>query len=205
MSSVPVRRHALGLPAGSIRATHVLMIVGLVCAMILVPTERIRPIPPYLIYLLFMILGHFFAAHGATIAAAGTHGPSPLYLPAGLVRLIVVLALAGAIGWQLYQNEARLHEQFNLSVEELKTQPFLPLILLGAFFLGILVRAVVGRFPPVALQDLEAWLSLLALVGLGIAGIIHLVIQTAVVESIPMPIWEGSLAAVIAFYFGERS
>ena len=46
MSTVPVpvkKRHALGLPAGSIRAAHVLMIVGLFCLILLV--LLIPPVP----------------------------------------------------------------------------------------------------------------------------------------------------------------
>lgn len=202
MSTGPARRHALGLPAGSIRAAHVLMIVGLVCAILLVPGQTPQPIPPYLIYLLFMILGHFFTA----IHSSGS-GNTPLYLPVGLLRLVIFVALAGTVGWMLFHDEPRLQAQFERSVDELKTQPFLPLILLGAFFFGVLVRAIVGReFPPVALQDMEAWLSLLALCGLGIAVIYHVFIAPTLVEQTPsMPMAEAVLAAVIAFYFGERS
>jgi len=63
----------------------------------------------------------------------------------------------------------------------------------------------VGREdPPQWLQDLEAWLSILAMVGIVIASVIHLVIGWGV-ESISLPTWEAVLGSVIAFYFGERS
>lgn len=202
MSTVVVpRRHALGLPPGSVRAVHVLMIVGLVCAILLHPNHM--PIPPYLLYLLFMVLGHFFAAHGVTIAASHA---SPLYLPAGLIRVLVIVALGGSIGWKLYSEEAALYQQFEQSIDLLKAQPFLPLVLLGAFFLGVSVRAIVGReAPPVALQDIEAWLSIMASVGLGIAVIYHLIIAPTLEHPTSLPEAEAVLAAVIAFYFGERS
>src|SRR5439155_24880207 len=98
-NNVPVRRHALGLPAGSIRAAHVLVIVGITCALIVNPQNLEIPIPAYLIYLTFLILGHYFASHGNTIAPRDSDQHSPLYLPGGTVRFLIILALGGAIGW----------------------------------------------------------------------------------------------------------
>jgi hypothetical protein len=195
------RRHALGLPAGSIRAAHTLSIVGLSCAMLLVPTQQVQPLPPYLTYLLLMVVAHYFAHRSDVVA-----GHHPLYLPRGLVRFIVMAALLGTIGWCFYSDPDRLKAQFDLSVDALKLEPFLPLCIVGAFFFGVIIRGVVGREnPPMALQDLEAWLSLLSIVGLCIAGIIHLIIMPTVETAISMPTWEAILASVIAFYFGERS
>ena len=202
-----VRRHALGLPAGSIRALHVLIIVGLTCAIIAWPGERMVAIPAYLIYLLFLMLGHYFASHGVSIAGGDAGHASPLYLPGGTVRLLVILALGGAIGWKLYSNPEGLQRQFEASVQALAEQPLLPAMILGGFFAGVILRTLVGRTnPPQWLQDFEAWLSILALVGLGVAAMIHLVIVPSLeVPWLPLPMWEGILGAVIAFYFGERS
>jgi hypothetical protein len=205
MSTIPLtpRRHALGLPAGSVRAMHTLLIVGLFCAMLLVNTKVLLPIPPYLIYLLFMVLGHYFAHRSGAVSGSGYH---PLYLPRGFVRLLVMAALIGTIGWCLYNNPDKLQNQFDMSIDQLKQEPYLPLSILGAFFFGVLVRAVVGREnPPYFLQDMEAWLSLISVVGLGVAVIIHLIIMPSVESAISMPMWEAVLASVIAFYFGERS
>ena len=206
MAPVPIpKRHALGLPAGSIRAVLAFMEVVLVDIVLLVTTRQPVPvpIPPYLIYLLFMILGHFFAAHGHSIGA-GQH--SPLYLPGGFFRILLILALGGALVWRLVNDPAGLETQFDKSVDELKKQPYLPLILLGGFFIGVMVRMIVGRDnPPMFLQDAEAWLSLLAVVGISVAGIIHGIINPNVDNPISMPNFEGFLAVMIAFYFGERS
>jgi hypothetical protein len=204
--ATPLKRHALGLPAGSIRSVLALMVVALVCIVLLVPNRQgnMAPIPPYLIYLIFMILGHFFAAHGHTIGS-GQH--SPLYLPAGFVRIVIILALGGALAWRGFSDPSGLEGQFQKSVVELGTQPYLPLLLLGGFFLGVLVRMVVGREnPPIFLQDAEAWLSLLAVVGMTIAAIIHGIINPSLGgDPASAPHWEGFLAVMIAFYFGERS
>src|SRR5262245_561512 len=207
MNSVPVRRHALGLPAGSIRAAHMLVIVSIVCALILNPRDIPVPIPAYLIYLLFLMLGHYFASHGTSIAARDSGQSSPLHLPAGTIRLLVIVALCGTVGWKYSQNPDSLQQQFELSLEGLKDQPFLPVIILGAFLAGVVLRSIVGRTnPPKWLQDFEAWVSILALVGLGVAAVIHLIVTASLeVPWMPLPTWEGILGAVIAFYFGERS
>lgn len=207
MSTMPTtpRRHALGLPPGSIRATHLLLVVALVCVSILMPTRSAHPepIPAYLVYLLLLTLGHYFAhrSHVKTVGEA-----HPLYLPKGVIRFLVMAALAGAIGWKLYSNPADLKAQFELTIDQLKGEPIMPLLVLGGFFLGVLVRAVVGRdSPPQSLQDLEAWLSLISTLGLALAAIIHIVINPSISSPLDLPHWEGFLAAIVAFYFGERS
>jgi hypothetical protein len=202
IATVP-KRHALGLPAGSIRAAHTLLIVGLFCAMLLVNAKTTLPISPYLIYLLFMVLGHYFAHRSGAGAGSEYH---PLYLPRGFVRFVVMVSLIGTIGWCLYNNPDKLEAQFTASLDALKLEPYLPLCILGAFFLGVVVRAIVGREnPPYFLQDMEAWVSLISIVGLGVAAIIHLIIVPSVTSTVSMPIAEAILASVIAFYFGERS
>jgi hypothetical protein len=202
----PVRRFALGLPAGSIRAGLVLGVVALICAIILIPSKGVVAIPPYLIYLLFMMLGHYFAAHGVTIATRDDPAPSPLYLPGGVVRFLIVVVLLGCFGYKMYDDAAGLQSQFEASLDALKKQPEMPLVILGAFILGVLVRSIVGRTNPPALwQDIEAWFSLLAFVGLSIAAVIHIIIDPSLEERLMLVVWESSVGGVIAFYFGERS
>ena len=206
MSTMPVtvKRSALKLPAGSVRAIHVLGIVALVCAIILMPGHQ--TIPPYLIYLLFMMVGHYFAAHGVTIATREDSSPSPLYLPGGTVRVLIILILAGCVGWKLYDDRDGFQAQFAASLDALKTQPYLPLAILGGFFVGVALHSLVSRKdPPAAWQDFEAWVSLIALIGLAIAAIIHLVIDPSTEVKVMIPTFDACLGAVVAFYFGERS
>lgn len=202
MSSVLVKRHALGLPAGSIRSALAFLIVGLVCIMLLVPAHP--PMAPYLVYLLFLVLGHLFTHH-ATLDTS----PGPLYLPVWFVRLLIIAAIGATVAVKIFvfQDTPGLQDQFSKTLDEMKGQPFLPLLLLGGFFVGVLVRALVGREnPPAILQDLEAWLSLIAIVGLCIAAIILLVIAPSTETGhVATPTWDSFLSVIIAFYFGERS
>lgn len=192
------------LPAGSVRAIHVLGIVALICAIILLPDSK--TIPPYLIYLLFILLGHYFAAHGVTIATRDEPAPSPLFLPGGTVCLLIILTLVGCVGYRLYADEAGLKEQLAESLKDLQNQPFLPLAILGGFFLGVTVQAVMRRFnKPAWWLDVEAWFSLMALIGLGIAGLIHLIVEPSTDMKLMLPTFSAILGGVVAFYFGERS
>jgi hypothetical protein len=204
--ALPAKRYALKLPAGSVRAIHVLALVGLICAIILIPGNK--TIPPYLIYLLFLMLGHYFAAHGVTIATRDDPAPSPLYLPGGTVRFFIVIALVGCVGWKLYDNPQGLIDQFKASLELLKNEPFLPLVILGGFLLGVIVRSILARItPPAAFHDIEAWVSLMAMIAIVVAGMIHLVIEPSLEweEKLYLPVWESFVGGVVAFYFGERS
>lgn len=204
---VPIRRHALGLPAGSIRATHLLVIVGLTATLIVNPRDINIAIPAYLIYLIFLILGHYYGSRSGPSGVRAPGESAPLYLPAGSVRLLVILGLGGAIGYKIYTNPEALQRMFEVSLEGLKEQPYLPLVILSAFFVGVVLRMIVGRdHPPQWLQDFEAWLSIIALVGLGIETVIRLVVAASLeVPLLPLPTWEAILGGIIAFYFGERS
>lgn len=85
-------------------------------------------------------------------------------------------------------------------------QPLLLLVILGGFFLGHLVRMIVGRDNrSVTVQSLEAWVSFVALMLIVLASIVHLIIDPSLEERLHLPIWESFVGGVVAFYFGERS
>jgi hypothetical protein len=200
-------RYALGLPAGSVRALHTLLIVGLVCALILIPGREGQPAPirPYLIYLLFLAIGNFFAAHGNSIARAGSGFAPPLHLPSGIVRGLVLLALVGTVAYKLATDPDGLAAQFRVSVALLQQEPYLPVIILAGFFLGVLSRWVLGGQRSYWGQDLQAWVSLVSALLLAVDALIRLVIEPTLPEWLALPTWEGILGGAVAFYFGERS
>ncbi len=203
-------RHPLGLPAGSVRAILALLVMGLIWTVtVLEQTHDVQP-PIYLYYLMFLILGHFFAAHGHSIAA-GQAEPSPLHLPRGFIRAILLLGFVGVFAWRYYltRDVSTFADLKNPALE----QPFLPFVLVGAFFLGLLAARLVrlgarsSGVVPYWFQDVMAWVALLAVLGLTIEVLIQVVINPSVPPErrVQMPHWQAFLSAVISFYFGARS
>jgi hypothetical protein len=204
-------RQPLGLPGGSVRALLTLMVLGIVWTLMLLPEENEVKIPLYLFYLMFLILGHYFAAHGQSIRGPKTGSASPLHLPRGSIRTLIFLGFAGVLAYRYYRYRD-LEHIFHLE-EPLVEHAYLPLVLVGAFFLGLFMARVVGRAissggqAPAWFQDFQAWIALLAALGLVVVILILFVINPGVAKEhqIDWPFLENSLAAIISFYFGMRS
>jgi glucan phosphoethanolaminetransferase (alkaline phosphatase superfamily) len=197
MSTVPARRHALGLPEASVRTLLTLLVVALTCALLLVPSNK--SIPLYLVLLMMLVVGHLFAT------GSGTY---PLHVPMNLIRLVIIAALVATVAYRYVNDRQGLNDLMDKSLDEAKQHLYMPALLLGGLFLGLILRMIVGRDnPSYFVQDLEAWLALIAVIGLVIAGFIHLVINPSLEENNPIGLsgLGGFLAVVIAFYFGARS
>jgi hypothetical protein len=203
MTMNPPIRHPLGLPSGSIRALLTFIVLGQIWALMCLQND----IPLYLIFLMFLVLGSFFAAHGHTI----TGQPSPLHLPRGSLRTLVVLGFLAVLGYRYY-----IHRDIVTLWElkaDLREQPTLPVILLGGFFIGVFFGHVVVRMisgskgEPYWYQDIKAWLALLSALGLATEVIIQFVINPSLPpgKELDLPQWQAFLGAVIAFYFGART
>jgi hypothetical protein len=207
------RRHALGLPAGSVRALLAFMVLAVLWLLALFAnrapgeTYAISGKVPlafiYLQYVMILILAHFFAAHGNTI---GRHisAHSPLGLPSGSVRFLLLAGYIGLVVWLVYNRR-----EFELGPEGNIT---LPLVLVSGFFVGFLVTKVVVAFSdggqvPFWFQDVQAWFALLAVLGLTIIVIIYLFIKPNIEESLQFgtSTLEMIVAAIVGFYFGARS
>ena len=207
------RRHALGLPAGSVRALLALMVLGLLWALALLyqprgeDVQKVFHLFVQLQFLMVLILAHYFTAHGKSIGTPEVGGRSPLGLPRGSIRFVLV---AGFVGLVLWVNANKSEFQ-----EKLQTPVLAPLILLGGFFAGYLishlVRGLAGGESPYWYQDLEAWVALLAMLGLGIELICYLFIGPSLSPEHRLSLYEwlshfeSGLAAVVGFYFGARS
>jgi hypothetical protein len=200
--------HALGLPSGSIRALLAILIFATVwCSILVQPT---REIPDYLGDLLFIIMGHYFAARRRS-AAEPEPDPPPLFLPRGSVRLFL---LAGSVLVAIL-----LYQRGQLTTLE-RNPAVVTLLLVGGFLLGVALNAVAawwkdrGHPTPRFLEDLRAIVSLAAATLLVLLVLNRLVpvFPTARVDDL-LSQWvhlgrlgpEHILAAVVGFYFGSRS
>jgi hypothetical protein len=204
-------RHALGLPAGSVRALLAMGVLGLMWALVLrydnVDTpiqDRKLPLPfIYLQFQMVLMIAHFFSAHGKTIGPAVSQR-SPLWLPRGSVRF-VLMAGYSLLAAYLYHTQP----DFEFPAKG----PFILLVglLVGGYILGHVTSGIVrffgrGRLPD-WFQDFEAWVALIALFGMGVLLIVFLFINPSVSEQykLDMPTTQACLAAVVGFYFGSRS
>ena len=214
-ASYPPPRHPLGLPAGSVRAILILTIVGLIWLLTLMPRDKVPTVPLYLYYVLFLCLGSFFSAHGHSIAGAGLLGTrSPLYLPRGTLRALIVLGFLAILGWKYYTTRDWNAVLGDLKLPEIEPKDaVLPVVLLGAFFAGVILSRIFGRsrgevrIAPPWFQDILAWLALIDTLLLGVAVIVYAVINPGLSPErrIEWPPYEMFLGAVTCLYFGARS
>jgi hypothetical protein len=206
--ATPPHRHALGLPAGSIRALLALAVLGLLWALVLWPAKeesdhvQLDMLFVVLQMLMVLILAHFFAAHGGTIRPY-PDSRSPLGLPRGSIRFLLLAGYLGLIGYMWHT-----HKQYELPEHKSLLLPMT--LLVCGFFLGLVLTAAVrglsGGFLPPAFQDIQAWIALLALLTLGIIVTVQLINSTLLpADRIDVPTVEAVLGGLVGFYFGSRS
>jgi hypothetical protein len=202
------RLHALGLPPGSIRALLAILIFATTWGLLILRPSN--EVPDYLRDLLFIIMGHYFAArHRSPVVDEG--GPPPLFLPRGSVRLILVLGTAAVA--------IVLQRRGQLTTFEQNPGAF-TLVLVGGFLLGVVLNTFYGWWKdrghssPRIVEDLRAIVSLVAavaLVGLILNRLAPVVPQDQIDALFHR--WfhvgrfgpEHILAAFVGFYFGSRS
>ncbi len=211
VSAQPPPRHALGLPAGSVRALLALGVLGLLWLLAVGHYARpeMNKLPlsfVYLQFLMILILAHYFSAHGSTIGHV-PGAPSPLGLPRGSVRFLLLVGYGG-LAYYLYQHKTDYEFP---KVENVQDFIVLVALMLTGFFVGHyltwLVRVLSGGTLPYWFQDVEAWIGLLAMICLAALLMIHIFINPRVnpeylIGTLPL---DQVLAALIGFYFGSRS
>jgi hypothetical protein len=218
MSTTPAapHRHALGLPAGSIRALLALGVLGYLWMLLylmitgkgdddahVLMRQQASLSFLYMQCLMVLILAHFFSAHGHTIGGTVSRR-SPLGLPAGTMRVLLLAGYLGLAAWA-YSQEVK----FNLP----ETAPLVPMlaILMTGYLVGYIVSHVMrflsGGGLPGWFQDVQAWFAMLGLVLFGVVLLVRLVINTSVPfeSQIGLGGVEAILAAIVGFYFGSRS
>jgi hypothetical protein len=200
--------HALGLPAGSVRALLAVLIFATTWGLLIVKPNQ--EVPDYVRDLLFIIMGHYFAARRRS-GPAEEPGPPPLYLPRGSVRFFLV---AGSIAVAVV-----LFRQGRLT--SLDENPgVVTLLLVGGFLLGVTLNALStwwrdrGHQTPRIVEDLRALISVAAAVILVVLvwnQFLVLFPPDSVNALLPPRAHLGRfgpehiLAAVVGFYFGSRS
>lgn len=202
MSSITYERNPLGLPRGSVRAILSLVITAMFLAyLVYTPADgKILKVPTYL-YCVSIMVFVFFASHRSTINPDGTKEPSPLYLPRGTLRLTILGGTVGIVVWQLIVNREATLSKLTPTAEQMEVWPYLTLSLVGGFAVGWLFSHGPWRKSP-WYQDLQAWLSLVAM---GVL-LIHLLLDLIAKAHNPdWQIWDCVLVGILALYYGARS
>jgi hypothetical protein len=195
-------RHPLGLPAGSVRTILALMITGLFWLVVALPPERnvVIPLNHYFLMALVMLM---FVSHKPH--ADADEVLAPFGLPITLFRLLIVLGTAALFAWLFHREHEQLFDRLTPRPEQLQHWTGFMLSLAGGFGLGYLTGLGPWRKSSV-FQDLQAWVSILAMIGLGVELIIRVFInpnlsQERNFDTFP---WECALTGVISFYFASR-
>jgi hypothetical protein len=200
------QRHALNLPAGSIRALLALGVLGYLWVLVLqkggLANKDASLAFIYLQALMLLILAHFFTAHHSTIGA-GADRRSPLGLPRGSVRILLMAGYIGLAAY-LYLNQPAFE------LPETDKLVVLPLVLVSAFFAGylltVVMRTLAGGYEPAWFQDIKAWVAIVALFLLGIVVVVRTLINTSLPleDQVPLYYVEAGLAGAVGLYFGSR-
>ncbi len=202
MSTEPYHRHPLGLPPGSVRAILALGIAIQFWIYLFSTTTHI----PLFVFFLLALVPPFFAAHGTTIspnAATGTMA-NPLYLPKGTFRFLIFLGTIALVVYQYYVSPEDLLRKISPAADKLHEWPYLLLSLLGGLTLGFVIGKGPWRGSPY-FQDIQAWLSLLALLAFVVELLIDFVIRPAADPLGDRLVWHAILVGILAFYFSSRS
>lgn len=210
-------RTALNLPSGSIRAVLSLAVLGISWLLVLFAPRILQKdgevfqVPMVFVYLQFLmvlILGHYFTSRMTPNQETGRSSAAALWLPRGSVRFLILLAYGG-LAYYLYRQGRDFTYEFDVTGNQI----LLISLMFGGFILGHYFTLVAlwwlrpyGEIPGYIL-DIQAWLAILAMVGLLIVFLVHVVINPGVSPEnrLNTAIIEPILAAIVGFYFGARS
>ena len=199
----PVTPRPLGLPPGSVRGMLSLMIMAMAWLLLMLPDSSSVTMPLNLYCLLPLVLLFFFS-HGKSIAESSDVTPSPLHLPGGTLRLLILGGTIAVIAYLYFNHPDRLHDRLKPTAEQLKLWP----TLMGAIVGGLIVGYLFQYFPfhdHWFMQALQAWLAILTMFIMLAEVVIQAFIAPQLAQEINMANWQWLVTFLAAFYFGSRS
>jgi hypothetical protein len=202
MTATVAPRPPLGLPPGSIRGLLALQVTIIFWVLLLAPNENFVPIPLNLYFLLAVVM-IFFVSHGKSIARRGEPTPSPLWLPGGTLRFLILAGTAAVFAFLAVKHPDRF-ARLTPNPEQLENWKYYLGALGFGFVLGYGTRILPFRHSWL-FQAFQAWTAIIAMAIL----LIHLVFEVIINTSLPNPIdavaWNTIVTGIVSFYFGSRS
>jgi hypothetical protein len=195
-------RPPLGLPAGSIRALLAIQIVLIFWVLLLVPSDQFVPIPLNLYFLLSLVM-MFFVSHGKSIARHDEPATSPLWLPGGSIRFLILAGTAGVLIYT-YVNRPENLDRLTPRQEDLANWTYYLGALGSGFVLGYITRVMPFR-NAWAYQSFQAWVAIIAMAIIFFELIFRIFINPNLNVPVEARAWQTAVTAVVAFYYGSRS
>lgn len=197
--------HPLGLPKGSVRALLALSCFYTVIVLLL--QDRLADVKVFWELWLanYVMLGYYFAnrqntpppSEGPQPEEAVEQEVTPLSLPKGSVRWLIILGFVGTAGYFIYQWTTG-------GRSPLQHRAFFPMLSLGGFFLGRLVNAVTSNIP--TKNPSSFWKLILngkAILGLIAASTLPVTLIFGIEFPLVIQLQRFSLVYIV-FYFGSR-
>jgi len=195
-------RPPLGLPAGSIRGILAVQITVILWMLLLAPDDRPIQVPLNLYFLLSLVMV-FFVGHGKSIARRDEPTASPLWLPGGTLRFVILAGTAAVFGYIAYAHPDRL-ERLTPSPEQLKNWKYYLGALAIGFVLGYGTRILPFRHAW-SFQAFQAWIAIIAMAIMFLEFVFQVFINISLTNRFdPVP-WQAAVTGIAAFYFGSRS
>jgi hypothetical protein len=200
MTATVVPRPPLGLPPGSIRGLLAIQITVIFWIFLLVPDDKKVPLNLYFLLSLVMV---FFVAHGKSIARREEATPSPLWLPGGTLRFLILAGTAAVIAFVAFKHPDRLDRLTPRPDELSDWKYYLGAVAIG-FVLGYGTRLLPFRHAW-AFQAFQAWIAIIAMALLFLHVIFEVIINFSLENPIPAVAWQTIVTGTTAFYYGSRS
>jgi len=200
MTATVVPRPPLGLPPGSIRGLLAIQIAASFWMLLLAPDDKKVPLNLYFLLSLVMV---FFVAHGKSIARRDEATPSPLWLPGGTLRFLILAGTAAVIAFIGVSHPDRL-DRLTPRPEELANWKYYMGALAIGFVLGYGTRILPFRHAW-AFQAFQAWIAIIAMAILFLHFVFEVIINFSLNVQIDPVAWYTLVTGITAFYYGSRS
>jgi hypothetical protein len=198
-------RPPLGLPPGSIRGLLSLQIAIIFWLLLIIPSDPDRKIPiPLNLYFLASLVMMFFVSHGKSIASRRDPAPSPLWLPGGTFRFILLAGTIAVFADLTFRHPERF-ARLTPDPEQMTYWLHFLIALGGGFILGYSTKILPFLRHSWIFQAFQAWMAIIAMAILLIEMIYRVFVGTSLTENVEPVIWSTAVTGIVAFYFGSRS
>lgn len=195
----PTEFHPYGLPMGTVRGFLSVLICSFFWIVLLSSPEMGFRAPLAHFFLLSLVF-LAFASHPFHDAATSS------FLP-WMMRVLFVGGSFAAIGLALYRYPELVAARLTPSPSEFSQWPLLLGCLTFGFGVALFVRFILGRRSEL-FQTIRAWVGVLAMLLLIAETFIQFVVLPGISDQPgpeAMKVWEGTLVAIVAGYFGSRA